>query len=79
MVYQTVVFHLGGSALSGCQDLKRSVEYLLTRHDINAAKLGYIGLSWRSAWAPVRCRWKIGSRSRYSSRVAFIKGRFRLR
>jgi dienelactone hydrolase len=29
------------------------VEYLLTRGDIDAAKLGYIGSSWGSASAPV--------------------------
>lgn len=35
------------------QELKQSVEYLLTRKEIDATKLGYIGVSWGARFAPV--------------------------
>jgi formylglycine-generating enzyme required for sulfatase activity/dienelactone hydrolase/predicted Ser/Thr protein kinase len=35
------------------QDLRQSVEYLESRDDIDGSKLGYLGASWGSAWAPV--------------------------
>lgn len=35
------------------QDLRQSVEYLVSRDDIDASKLGYLGASWGSASAPV--------------------------
>src|SRR6185436_9417688 len=35
------------------KDLSRSVDYLLTRKDVDADKLAYVGLSWGGAMAPV--------------------------
>jgi eukaryotic-like serine/threonine-protein kinase len=35
------------------QDLRQSVEYLVSRDDIDVSRLGYLGASWGSAWAPV--------------------------
>jgi pimeloyl-ACP methyl ester carboxylesterase len=35
------------------KDLRRSIDYLETRPDIDAARLGYMGISWGSALAPI--------------------------
>jgi dienelactone hydrolase len=35
------------------KDLSRSVDYIESRKDLDAAKLGYLGLSWGAAEAPV--------------------------
>jgi len=35
------------------KDLRRTIDYLETRDDINISKLGYFGLSWGSTYAPV--------------------------
>ena len=35
------------------KDLRRSVDYLETRPDIDADRLGYMGISWGSAMAPI--------------------------
>jgi serine/threonine protein kinase/formylglycine-generating enzyme required for sulfatase activity/dienelactone hydrolase len=36
-----------------CQDLRRSVEYLLNRGDVDPARLAYVGASWGAASAPM--------------------------
>jgi dienelactone hydrolase len=54
------------------QDLKRSVEYLLSRGDIDAAKLGYCGISWGAAWAPVM----VSLEDRFKTAVLFEGGLF---
>ena len=39
--------------LAWSQDLRRSVDYLETRNDIDIGRLGYLGWSWGGAMAPV--------------------------
>ncbi|MFN0170503.1 MAG: SUMF1/EgtB/PvdO family nonheme iron enzyme [Bryobacteraceae bacterium] len=52
------------------QDLRRSVEYLLTREDINASKLGYVGVSWGASSAPVM----VSLEDRFKTAVLFAGG-----
>jgi len=52
------------------QELKRSVEYLLSRGDIDPAKLGYVGVSWGAAWAPVM----LSLEDRFQTAVLFEGG-----
>ena len=52
------------------QDLERSIEYLLTRGDIDPAKLGYVGGSWGAAWAPVM----VSLEDRFKTAVLFAGG-----
>jgi dienelactone hydrolase len=53
-----------------CQELKQSVEYLLTRRDIDATKLGYVGASWGAAEAPVM----VSLEDRFKTAVLFAGG-----
>jgi dienelactone hydrolase len=39
--------------LAWSQDLRRTVDYLATREDVDMERLGYLGISWGGAVAPV--------------------------
>ncbi len=54
------------------QDLKRSVDYLLSRNDIDASRLAYVGTSWGAAWAPLM----ISLEQRFKTAVLFEGGLF---
>jgi dienelactone hydrolase len=52
------------------QDMRQSVEYLVSRDDIDVSKLGYFGASWGSAWAPVM----VSLEERFRTAVLFEGG-----
>ena len=52
------------------QDLRQSVEYLVSRDDIDASKLGYFGASWGAASAPVM----VSLEERFRTAVLFEGG-----
>ena len=52
------------------QDMRQSVEYLVSRDDIDVSKLGYLGASWGSAWAPVM----VSQEERFRTAVLFEGG-----
>ena len=52
------------------QDMRQSVEYLVSRDDIDASKLGYFGASWGAAWAPVM----VSLEERFRTAVLFEGG-----
>jgi formylglycine-generating enzyme required for sulfatase activity/dienelactone hydrolase len=39
--------------IEATKDLRRSVDYLETRNDIDSDKLAFCGLSWGAAWGPI--------------------------
>ena len=52
------------------QDMRQSVEYLVSRDDIDVSKLGYFGASWGSTWAPVM----VSLEERFRTAVLFEGG-----
>jgi dienelactone hydrolase len=52
------------------QDMRQSVEYLVSRDDIDVSKLGYLGASWGSASAPVM----VSMEERFRTAVLFEGG-----
>jgi formylglycine-generating enzyme required for sulfatase activity/dienelactone hydrolase len=56
--------------LKRVQDLRQSVEYLASRDDIDATRLGYLGASWGAAWAPVM----VSLEDRFRTAVLFEGG-----
>jgi dienelactone hydrolase len=52
------------------QDLRQSIEFLMSRDDINASKLGYLGASWGAASAPMM----IALEERFRAAVLFEGG-----
>jgi formylglycine-generating enzyme required for sulfatase activity/dienelactone hydrolase len=52
------------------QDMRQSVEYLVSRDDIDASKLGYLGASWGSGSAPVM----VAQEERFRTAVLFEGG-----
>ena len=52
------------------QEMRQSVEYLVSRDDIDASKLGYFGASWGAAWAPVM----VSLEERFRTAVLFEGG-----
>ena len=52
------------------QDMRQSVEYLVSRDDIDVSTLGYLGASWGSAWAPVM----VSLEERFRTAVLFEGG-----
>jgi dienelactone hydrolase len=52
------------------QDLRQSVEYLVSRDDIDVSKLGYFGASWGAASAPVM----VSLEERFRTAVLFEGG-----
>ena len=52
------------------QDMRQSVEYLVSRDDIDASKLGYLGASWGAAWAPAM----VSQEQRFRTAVLFEGG-----
>jgi eukaryotic-like serine/threonine-protein kinase len=52
------------------QDMRQSVEYLVSRDDIDVSKIGYLGASWGSAWAPVM----VSQEERFRTAVLFEGG-----
>jgi dienelactone hydrolase len=52
------------------QDMRQSVEYLVSRDDIDASKLGYFGASWGAASAPVM----VSLEERFRTAVLFEGG-----
>jgi dienelactone hydrolase len=52
------------------QDLRQSVEYLVSRDDIDTSKLGYLGASWGASWAPVM----VSLEERFRTAVLFEGG-----
>ncbi len=57
------------------QDMRQSVEYLVSRDDIDVSKLGYLGASWGSAYAPVM----ISQEERFRAAVLFEGGLYQQR
>jgi dienelactone hydrolase len=57
------------------QDMRQSVEYLASRDDIDASKLGYLGASWGSAWAPVM----VSQEERFRTAILFEGGLYQKR
>jgi len=52
------------------QDLRQSVEYLVSRDDIDVSRVGYFGASWGSTWAPVM----VSLEERFRTAVLFEGG-----
>ncbi len=52
------------------QDMRQSVEYLVSRDDIDASKLGYFGASWGAASAPIM----VSQEERFRTAVLFEGG-----
>jgi formylglycine-generating enzyme required for sulfatase activity/dienelactone hydrolase len=52
------------------QEMQHAVEYLVSRDDIDASKLGYLGASWGAAWAPVM----VSLEERFRTAVLFEGG-----
>jgi formylglycine-generating enzyme required for sulfatase activity/dienelactone hydrolase len=52
------------------QDLRQSVEYLASRADIDASKIGYLGVSQGAGWAPVM----VSVEERFKTAVLFEGG-----
>jgi eukaryotic-like serine/threonine-protein kinase len=52
------------------QDLRQSVEYLVSRGDIDVSRVGYFGASWGSTWAPVM----VSLEERFRTAVLFEGG-----
>ena len=52
------------------QDMRQSIEYLVSRGDIDVSRLGYLGASWGSAWAPVM----VSQEERFRTAVLFEGG-----
>jgi formylglycine-generating enzyme required for sulfatase activity/dienelactone hydrolase len=52
------------------QDMRQAVEYLVSREDIDASKLGYLGASLGAAWAPVM----VSLEDRFRTAVLFEGG-----
>jgi formylglycine-generating enzyme required for sulfatase activity/dienelactone hydrolase len=52
------------------QDMRQSVEYLVSRDDIDVSKIGYLGASWGSASAPVM----VAQEERFRTVVLFEGG-----
>jgi dienelactone hydrolase len=57
------------------QDLRQTVEYLVSRDDIDASKLGYLGTSMGSAYAPVM----VSVEERFRTAVLFEGGLYQQR
>jgi eukaryotic-like serine/threonine-protein kinase len=57
------------------QDMRQSVEYLVSRDDIDVSKLGYLGASWGSGSAPVM----ISQEDRFRTAVLFEGGLYQER
>ena len=57
------------------QDMRQSVEYLVSRDDIDVSKLGYLGASWGSAGAPVM----VSLEERFRTAVLFEGGLYQQR
>jgi dienelactone hydrolase len=57
------------------QDMRQSVEYLVSRDDIDVSRLGYLGASWGSAWAPVM----VSQEERFRTAVLFEGGLYQQR
>ena len=52
------------------QDMRQSVEYLVSRDDIDVSRLGYLGASWGAAYAPVM----VSQEERFRTAVLFEGG-----
>jgi dienelactone hydrolase len=52
------------------QDLRQSVDYLVSRDDVDVSKLGYLGASWGSGSAPVM----VSLEERFRTAVLFEGG-----
>jgi dienelactone hydrolase len=52
------------------QDLRRTIDYLQTRDDIDAARLAYVGLSWGGQMGPVM----IATEPRFKTAILLLGG-----